>query len=132
MAETGAYYFGKTVDLPYQETVTKVREALAAQGFGILSEIDVRDKLREKLEVDFRPYIILGACNPKLAHQALQAEINLGTLLPCNVVVYSDEVGKTRVVAMDPVRAMAMIDNPQLEAIAGQVRELLEKALEAV
>ena len=124
------YCFGRTVVAGYDETVSRVRDVLQEEGFGILTEIDVRAKLKEKLQVDFRPYIILGACNPKLAHQALNAEIDLGTLLPCNVVVYVDDEGRTTVMAMDPVNALGMVDNPALEPIAARVREKIARALE--
>lgn len=132
MEKAGSYCFGRTLRLPFAETVNKVREALQEQGFGIMTEIDVKAKLEEKLGVDFRPYLILGACNPKLAHQALSAEINLGTLLPCNVVVYLDDAGRTTVMAMDPVSALGMIDNPAMQGIAEQVKELLARALESL
>jgi uncharacterized protein (DUF302 family) len=126
------YCFGRTVAAGYDETVPRVRKALQEEGFGILSEIDVRAKLKEKLQVDFRPYIILGACNPKLAHQALNTEIDLGTLLPCNVVVYVDDEGRTTVMAMDPATALGMVANPALEPIAAEVREKIARALEGL
>lgn len=123
------YCFGKTVALPFAQAVERVRQVLAAQGFGIMAEIDVQAKLREKLDVEFRPYLILGACNPRLAYQALSSEIDLGTLLPCNVVVYVDDEQRTVVMAMDPVGAMQAVVNPTLESLAGEVRTLLDKAL---
>ncbi|NIQ94793.1 MAG: DUF302 domain-containing protein [Desulfuromonadales bacterium] len=132
MPEKAAYCFGKTVQRPYEDTVARTRESLQNQGFGVLSEIDVQDKLKEKLGLDFQPYIILGACNPKLASQALSAEPNLGVLLPCNVIVYRSEEGGTRVMAMDPVAALSLVDNPEVERIAHQVRDLLSKALESI
>ncbi|MBE0596394.1 MAG: DUF302 domain-containing protein [Desulfuromonadales bacterium] len=132
MEQECAYGFGRTVAAPFAATVGKVREALQAQGFGILSEIDVAAKLKEKLGVDFPPYLILGACNPRLAHQALQAEINLGLLLPCNVVVYREEPERTVVMAMDPEAALGLVGNPAVAAIATQVKGLLEKALAAL
>ncbi|BCR03470.1 hypothetical protein DESUT3_05390 [Desulfuromonas versatilis] len=130
MAIQGSYFFGKTVPYPFDQTVARVKEALQEQGFGILTEIDVQDKLREKLGVSFRPYRILGACNPAMAHRALQAEINLGVLLPCNVVVYVGDDDRTQVVAMDPVGAMGMVGNPAMETLARQVKELLARALD--
>ncbi|MFO7983858.1 MAG: DUF302 domain-containing protein [Desulfuromonadales bacterium] len=129
MSEKNAYSFGKIVGQPYDETVARVRELLMQQGFGVLSEIDVQAKLKEKLGIDFKPYIILGACNPKLAAQALSAEPNLGVLLPCNVIVYETEEGKTAVMAMDPVSALNLVGNPDVEKIAHQVKDLLTEAL---
>ena len=129
MEKSCGYGFGRKVTGPFAATANRVREALQAQGFGILCEIDVAAKLKEKLGADFPPYLILGACNPRLAHQALQAEINLGLLLPCNVVVYEDEAGGVAVMAMDPVAALGVVGNPAVAGIAAQVRELLDKAL---
>jgi len=132
MQKETAYSFGKTVTLDHATALVKAREALMAQGFGILSEIDVQAKFREKLGIDYRPYVILGACKPPLAHQALSAEIELGVLLPCNVVVYVDDAGQTTVSAMDPVKAMQVIGNPAVAAIAGEVKALLSRALEQI
>ncbi len=132
MEKSCSYGFGKTLSLPYDQTLAKTREALQGQGFGILSEIDVRAKMKEKLGVEFRPYVILGACNPPLAHQALSAEPNLGLLLPCNVIVYQVDKERTRVMAMDPVAALNLVGNPEVEKVARQVRELLDKAMKAL
>jgi uncharacterized protein (DUF302 family) len=132
MERSGPYGFGRTTEKPYEEVVASVRKALEEEGFGILSEIDVHAKLKEKLNVDFRPYIILGACNPKLAHRALSAEIDLGLLLPCNVIVYSDDERRTVIMAMDPEKMMSAIENPAMEEIAGEVRDLLKRAIEKV
>ncbi len=132
MGNHSAYCFGKTLDLSFDEVVLKVRAALQGQGFGILTEIDVQAKFREKLGVDFRPYLILGACNPQMAHRALCCEIDLGVLLPCNVVIYLDDDGRVAVMAMDPAGAMSVIGNPALQVIAGEVRGLLVKALESL
>jgi len=123
------YSFGRTVDLSFEEAVARVKEALGRQGFGILTEIDVTEKFKEKLGLDFRPYRILGACNPAMAHRALGVEIDLGVMLPCNVVVYTDDEGRTRVMAMDPEKAMRVVGNPDLPEIAGEVRRLLARAL---
>ena len=109
------------------------RDALAKEGFGVLTEIDVRATLKKKLDVDTRPYIILGACNPPFAYKALTAERDIGLLLPCNVVVYeADEPGKSVVVAMDPVEALSLTENEDVRPIAEEVKELLTRALDAV
>lgn len=112
------YAFGKTVDMTYSEAEKRVREELAKEGFGVLTEIDVRKKLAEKLQKEFRNYVVLGACNPHLAYEALNREVNLGTLLPCNVIVYTADDDKTVVMAMDPVAALTMIGNPEITEIA--------------
>lgn len=126
------YAFGKTVAMSYAEAEKKVREELAKEGFGVLTEIDVRKKFAEKLGKDFREYIILGACNPSLAYEALSREVGLGTLLPCNVVVYTRDDGTTAVMAMDPVGAMAMIGNPAVDEIARKVGEKLQRVIAAL
>jgi uncharacterized protein (DUF302 family) len=131
--QTTRYGFGTTVDLPYAQAVERVREELGKEGFGVLTEIDVAATLKKKIDVDFRPYIILGACNPPLAHQALTAEPDIGLLLPCNVVVYADErEGRSVVAAMDPQAALALADNPAIEPIAADVRARLQRVLERV
>ncbi|PLX83327.1 MAG: ABC transporter ATP-binding protein [Desulfuromonas sp.] len=132
MEEGSSYYFGKRLEWSFGDALPRVREALAKEGFGILTEIDVRAKLGEKLGVDFRPYVILGACNPKMAYRALGLEINIGVLLPCNVIVFVDEDGGTVVRAMDPVWAMKVVDNPEVEEVAAEVRKLLGRALESL
>lgn len=129
MTQRSPYSFGREIAAPFAATVERVRAALQEQGFGILTEIDVEQKLHEKLGVEFRPYLILGACNPRLAHQALGAEAELGTLLPCNVVVYAGEGETTVVTVMDPVAILGLVDNPAVRPLATQVRELLETAL---
>lgn len=123
------YAFGKTVDLPYNEAEKKVREELLKEGFGILTEIDVKKKFAEKLQKEFRNYIILGACNPSLAYEALGREIDLGTLLPCNVVVYTRDDGKTAVMIMDPVAALGMVGNPEMTELAKEVAAKLKRVL---
>ena len=133
MDKTLKYGFGKTVKLPYQQAVERTRAALAEQGFGVLTEIDVRETLKKKLDVDFRPYVILGACNPPLAHRALSAEVDIGLLLPCNVIVYQGEDAGTSVVeAMDPVAALALTGRDDIRELAGEVKGRLEKALETL
>ena len=132
MTQRSPFSFGREVALPFAQTVSLVRTALQAQGFGILSEIDVAAKLHEKLGVDFRPYLILGACNPRLAHQALGAEPELGTLLPCNVVIYAGEAENSIVTIMDPVAILGLVARPEVAPIAHQVRALLEAVLAAL
>jgi uncharacterized protein (DUF302 family) len=127
------YGISRTVPLRYEEALARTREALAGEGFGVLTEIDVAATLRKKLGVEFRPYIILGACNPPLAHRALEAELEIGLLLPCNVVVYaSEDPANTVVAALDPVEALSLSGNDVVQPIAREVRERLERVLEKV
>jgi uncharacterized protein (DUF302 family) len=124
------YGISTTVDLPYAKTVERTREALGKEGFGVLTEIDVAATLKKKIDVDFRPYVILGACNPPLAHKALSAELDIGLLLPCNVVVYAaDEPGKSVVGALDPVEALGLTGNEGIRPLATEVRSRLERVL---
>ena len=133
ITQTTRYGIGTTIPLAYEAAVTRTKEALAAEGFGILSEIDVAATLKKKLGVDFRPYVILGACNPPLAHRALSAERDIGLLLPCNVVVYADDTPGTSVVAaMDPVEALRLTGNDEIEPVAAEVRERLVRALDSL
>ncbi len=125
-----SYYMTRHVSLSYDEAVEKARETLAEEGFGILTEIDVKATLKKKLDEDFRKYVILGACNPGFAFRALSAEINLGILLPCNVIVYEDDSGAAVVSVMDPASAMSIVDNPKVAEVAGEVRGLLKSALD--
>jgi len=125
------YGFKRSVGLPYAEAVERARAALQQEGFGVLCEIDIKDKLREKLGVDFRNYVILGACNPTLAHEALQREIDIGLLLPCNVIVYEDNRG-TVVSAVDAAKLLSLIGNSELAAIAAQVNEKLQRVIESI
>lgn len=124
MPATTSYTLSATTDLPFADAVERVRQELAADGFGVLCEIDVQATLREKLGVEEEPYVILGACNPPLAHQALTAEPDLGTLLPCNVVVYRRD-GVTHVSAIDAERMLSIVGNDALAPIATQVRDRL-------
>ncbi len=126
-----SYGFGEKVNLPYDAAVEKAKAALKEEGFGVLSEIDVKKTMKEKLGADFRPYVILGACNPPLAHQALSAELDLGLLLPCNVVVYEVD-GGSMVEAMDPEPVLGFVNNPSLEPIAREVKARLLRVLERV
>jgi len=125
------YGFSKTVDVPYEEAVEKARAALKEEGFGVLCEIDIKDKLKEKLGVDFRNYVILGACNPALAYKTLQQEANIGLLLPCNVIVYeADEAGKSVVAAIDAKMMLSVVgDNAPLDAVATEVNEKLKRVV---
>jgi uncharacterized protein (DUF302 family) len=132
MQNTTKYGFGASVDMPYDAAVERTRAALADEGFGVLTEIDVRATLKKKLDVDFRPYIILGACNPPLAHQALTAEREIGLLLPCNVIVYEESEGRSVVSVMDPEAALALTGNDAIKPLASDVRARLERMLEAV
>jgi len=126
------YYFSKTLDLSFDEAIKRVTDELKKEGFGVLTEIDVKATLKKKLDADFRNYRILGACNPPLAHQALQAEPHIGLMLPCNVVVQEDENGQTVVSAIDPVASMQAVENESLGKIAGQVGPKLQKVIECL
>ncbi|MCM0081569.1 DUF1857 family protein [Geomonas sp. Red32] len=123
------YAFGITVALPFADAVKKVREELAKEGFGIISEADVKQKFQEKLQKDFRDYLILGACNPGAAYQALGIEMNIGTLLPCNVVLYSVSEIRTVVMVMDPVAALSLVGNPHLVELAESIKESLQRVV---
>ncbi|PLU41279.1 DUF302 domain-containing protein [Sinorhizobium medicae] len=120
------YYFAKTLSCGFDEAVRRTAEALKNAGFGIITKIDVKETLREKIDVDFRPYLILGACNPRMAYEALKIEDEVGTMLPCNVIVQDAGAGRTEVAAIDPVASMHTIDNPPLLETAKQVRSMLE------
>ena len=129
---TTPYAFGKTVDMPYAEAQLKIREELAKEGFGVLTEIDLSKTFAEKLHKEFRDYIILGACNPSLAYDAIENEINLGVLLPCNVIIYTRNDGKTAVMFMDPIARFSSMGNPEMEAFGIRVTEKLERVLDAI
>jgi uncharacterized protein (DUF302 family) len=123
------YYISKKIDATFEQAIDEVKEALAIQGFGVISEINMQQKLKEKLDVDFKPYTILGACNPAYAYKALQNEDKIGTMLPCNIVV--QELGKNEieVAAVDPVASMMAIENPGLTKMAGEIKAKLERAI---
>jgi uncharacterized protein (DUF302 family) len=123
------YYFSKTVEAPFADAVDRTREALAREGFGVITEIDVTKTLKTKIGVDFRSYLILGACNPALAYEALKLEDKVGTMLPCNVVVQDAGGGRTEVAVIDPVASMQAIENPGLRRRASEVAEKLQAAL---
>ncbi len=124
-----AYYFSKTLPVGFDEAVRRTTEALKQQGFGIITEIDVKETFKKKRGIDFRNYRILGACNPTLAHEALNLEDKIGTMLPCNVVVQDAPDGATEIAAIDPVASMLAIENPLLKQAAERVRERLEKVI---
>jgi uncharacterized protein (DUF302 family) len=124
-----SYYFSKTLAMPFDQAVSRVTEALAGKGFGVLTTIDVAATLKKKLDVDFRPYVILGACNPQFAHKALQSEDKIGTMLPCNVIVQEHGPGRVEVAAVDPMASMSAVDNAALAPIAGEVRGMLEQVV---
>ncbi len=124
------YGYKKEINLPFNEAVAKVKAELAKEGFGVLTEIDVKSTLKKKLELDYGNYAILGACNPPFAYQALQAEKDIGLLLPCNVIVYEDN-GSVFVSAILPTVAMNMVDNPSLAEIAETIEEKLKKVVDA-
>jgi uncharacterized protein (DUF302 family) len=128
--ETG-YGYHRVLDMPWNTAVQRVKEALVAEGFGVLCEIDIGQKLIEKLGIDFYRYLILGACNPPLAHQALEEEPDLGLLLPCNVVVYERE-GRVVVSAIDADKMLSIVGNPQIETVAKQVNEKLRRVIDSV
>ncbi len=129
---TKAYGIRTTVKGTYEETIPRVTEALKQEGFGILTQIDVKDTLKKKLNVDFPKYVILGACNPPLAHKALSAETEIGLLLPCNVIVYEGKDGQTVVAAQDPDAALGIVGNPALAPIAKEARERLVRVIESL
>lgn len=124
------YYFNKTIDLPFDAAIARVTEELKKEGFGILTEIDVAATLKKKLDVDFRPYRILGACNPPFAHKALEAERYIGLMLPCNVIVQDAGNGKTEVAAVDPLVSMSHVENADLEPVAKAVQAKLLRVIE--
>lgn len=133
MSTDTPYGLSTRLDLPYDEAVARVRDALAAEGFGVLTEIDVKSTFKEKLDVDFRPYIILGACNPPLALQALSAEVDIGLLLPCNVIVYqADDPDESIVAAIDPIVQLGVTGNDEVVQLAEEVKSRLVRVLEAI
>ena len=124
-----SYHNSKTLNHTFDEALAKVKSALEAQGFGIISEIDLTSKFKEKLGVDFRNYRILGACNPKLAYQAIQQEEKIGVMLPCNILVQEHGAGQVEVTAINPMETMAAVNNQNLEAIAREVSEKLQSVI---
>lgn len=126
------YYIETTLNTDFDSAVEKTKEALSEQGFGVLSEIDIHEKLKDKLGVDFRKYKILGACNPPNAYKALQQESKIGTMLPCNVIVQEAGENKIEVAAVDPVASMMAVENDKLAPIAGEIKELLKKVIKSL
>ena len=124
------YYFSKTITLSFEDAVEKVIAELKKEGFGVLTDIDVKQTLKKKLDVDFKKYRILGACNPPFAYRALQLEDKIGTMLPCNVIVQEIGEGKIEVAAIDPVASMQAVTNPGLKDVAEQVQGKLKKVIE--
>ncbi len=126
------YYFARTLEIDFETAIARVTEALKQEGFGVLTEIDVSATLKKKLDVDFRPYRILGACNPPFAYRALQAEPHIGLMLPCNVVVQDAGDGKVTISAIDPLASMAAVHNDSLGEVATQVRAKLQHAIDSL
>jgi len=126
------YGFGKAVPMDFEAAIDKVTDALQAQGFGVLTDIDVAATMKKKLDEEMPPYRILGACNPSLAHQAISNEPSIGLLLPCNVVVRQEESGKVHVEFMDPAAVLSLVDNPAVEELAGEVKSRLEQVFAAL
>lgn len=132
MLRTMSYYISTTYNGTFDEAIQKVTEELKEEGFGVLTEIDVKETLKKKLDVDFKKYRILGACNPNFAHKALSVEDKIGAMLPCNVIVEEHEDGKVEVSAVDPVSSMQSVENDELKPIAAEVRDRLEKIISRV
>jgi len=126
------YYISKKIDATFEQAIDEVKEALGIEGFGVLSEINIHEKLKEKLDVDFRRYTILGACNPAYAYKALQSEDKIGTMLPCNVVIQELGENEIEVAAIDPIASMMAIENPKLAKLAGEIKIKLERVIESL
>lgn len=125
---TTAYQFRVTLDLPYEAAIERVTDALKTEGFGVLTKIDMQATLKQKLDVDFRRYVILGACNPHLAYQALQTELEIGLLLPCNVIVYEGDTEQSSIVSIvDPIAMLGVVVNPTLDTVASEARARLQR-----
>ena len=123
------YYISKKIDATFEQAVDRVRESLEIEGFGVLSEINIHDKLKEKLNVNFRRYTILGACNPSYAYKALLNEDKIGTMLPCNVIIQELSKNEVEVAAIDPIASMMAVENPQLAPIAKEIKAKLERVI---
>lgn len=129
---TTTYGFRTTLNVPYEETIEKTTAALKEEGFGVLTEIDVQATLKKKLDADFRRYIILGACNPNLAYQALQDELEIGLLLPCNVIVYETNEGQSTVSIIDPLSMLGVVESPTLDPIAKEAKSRLQRVIRSL
>lgn len=127
-----SYYISKKVDYDFEHAIKEATDRLKDEGFGVLTEIDVKETLKKKLDVDFKKYRILGACNPEFAHQALQHEDKIGTMLPCNVIVEENEDGSVEISAVDPLASMQAVENAELAGVAKEVKSRLEKVIQAV
>ena len=127
-----SYYFSKTLKLPFEQAIQHVTEALSNKGFGVLTTIDVRATMKKKLDLDFRPYTILGACNPQFAHKALQSEDKIGTMLPCNVVVQEAGKDQVEVSAVDPAASMQAVSNPKQRRKAKEVIDMLKQVIDGL
>jgi uncharacterized protein (DUF302 family) len=127
-----SYYFSKTINASFEEAIQRATESLKTEGFGVLTEIKIHEKLKEKLGVDFHRYTILGACNPAFAYKALQAENKIGTMLPCNVIVQDLGDNKIEIAAVNPIESMKAIENPELGTVATQVTEMLKRVIASI
>ncbi|WP_073059980.1 DUF302 domain-containing protein [Fodinibius roseus] len=127
-----SYHISKKLDIPFEEAIERTTAALKEEGFGVLTEIDIKATLKKKLDVDFRKYQILGACNPPLAHQALTSEGHIGLMLPCNVIVQEHENGEVEVSAVDPIASMQAVENEELGEVAQKVQGLLTKVIDSL
>ena len=126
------YYFNKTIKGTFEEVIAKVTQGLKDEGFGILTEIDIKETLKKKLDVDFKKYKILGACNPPYAYKALQAEDKIGTMLPCNVILQEIEEGVIEVAAVNPMASMLAVENEKLNVVANEITSMLENVIEKI
>lgn len=127
-----SYYFNKTINANFDDVIAKVTDELKKEGFGILTEIDVKETLKKKLDVDFKKYKILGACNPPFAYEALKAEDKIGTMLPCNVILIEQAPGQVEVAAVDPIASMHAVNNPNLGKVANEVQSKLKRVVESL
>ena len=127
-----SYYFSRTIATTLEDAIERTKKALKVEGFGVLTEIDINATLKKKIGKDFRPYHILGACNPVLAFQALSAEDKIGTMLPCNIIIQDAGKGNVEIAAVDPAASMQAVENPELEQIAGSVRDKLQSVIESL
>jgi len=126
------YGFKTTLNVPYEEAIDKATTALKEEGFGVLTEIDIKATLKKRLDADFRRYIILGACNPNLAYQALQSELEIGVLLPCNVIVYETDEGQSTVSIVDPLSMLGVVESPTLDPVANEARARLQRVIKSL